>query len=206
MADSVVHNFDIGDDYFSNTQIQLTPTLTLTLSTGLSLNTSSDGPRVANNSRVELTKVWERATLRTGVSKGLTSSFGVAGISDTIDFVTAFDMRLTEKLSVNAGVDYSFYNTDNVNFKPFRAYGGLQYAINSWLCSGLRYTHRRLFSGSGGQNTVLQTDGNVYGNSLVLASDCEFRRMAHTWLREGRRHAPPVSSPSALRQAPGLLR
>ena len=199
---SVVHNFDIGDDFFSNTQIQLTPTLTLTLSTGLSLNTSSDGPRVANNSRVELTKVWERATLRTGVSKGLTSSFGVAGISDTIDFVTAFDMRLTEKLSVNAGVDYSFYNTDDVNFKPFRAYGGLQYAINSWLCSGARYTHRRLFGGSGGQNTVLQTDGNIYGNSLFLLLTASF----DVWPTLGLARGPGCSAAAGTPSAPPQIR
>jgi hypothetical protein len=203
-GNSVVHNFNIGDDFFSNTQIQLTPTLTLTLSTGLSLNTSSDGPRVANNTNVQLTKLWERATLRTGVFKGLTSSFGVAGISDTIDFVTAFDMRLTEKLSVNAGVDYSFYNTDDVNFKPFRAYGGVQYGITSWLCSGLRYTHRRLFGGSGGQDTVLQTDGNVHGNSLFLLLTASF----DVWptVRLARSAGPCSAGIQSIRatQSPGL--
>jgi hypothetical protein len=41
---SVIHNFDIGDDFFSNTQIQLTPTLTLSATTGISLNASGHGP------------------------------------------------------------------------------------------------------------------------------------------------------------------
>ena len=171
---SVVHNFNIGDDYFSNTRIELTPTLTLGFSTGVSLNTSDQGPRVANNTNVQLTKVWERASLRFGVFKGLTSSFGVSGVSDTTDLVNAFNILLTERLSANAGVNYSLFDTDDVNFKPLQIYGGLQYGITSWLCSALNYSHRRLFSGSGGQNTVLQTRGNVYGNSVFLLFSASF--------------------------------
>jgi hypothetical protein len=173
-GNSVVHNFDIGDDYFSNTQIQLTPTLTLAISTGISLNTSNDGPRIANNTSVQLTKLWEKATFRAGVFKGLTSSQGVSGLSDTTNLVTAFSARLTERLSAGMGANYSFYNTDNVNFKPFRVYGGLQYGITSWLCSSLTYAHQRLFSGSGGQNTVLQNQGNIYSNSLLLLFSASF--------------------------------
>jgi hypothetical protein len=171
---SVVHNFNVGDDYFSNTMIELTPTLTLAFSTGLSLNTSGQGPRVANNTNVQLTKVWERASLRFGVFKGLTSSFGVSGVSDTIDLVNSFNILLTERLSANAGVNYSLFDTDDVNFKPLQIYGGLQYGITSWLCSALNYSHRRLFSGSGGQNTVLQTRGNVHGNSVFLLFAASF--------------------------------
>ena len=173
-GDSVVQNFDIGDNYFSNTLIQLTPTLTLAFSTGISLNTSSQGPRIANNTKVQLTKVWEKASFRAGVSKGLTSSYGVSGVSDTIDLFTSFNVRLADRLSGNAGADYSFFNTDNVNFKPLRVYGDLQYGITRWLCSSLNYTHRRLFSGSGGQNTVLHTQGNVHGNSLFLLFSARF--------------------------------
>jgi hypothetical protein len=39
----------LGDDFFSNYQIQLSPTLTLTASTGISLNAGNNGPPVANN-------------------------------------------------------------------------------------------------------------------------------------------------------------
>jgi hypothetical protein len=188
----VVHNFDIGDSYFSSTQIQLTPTLTLAFSTGISLNTSSQGPRIANNSNVQLTKIWERASLTAYVRKGLTSSQGVSGISDTIDLGTTFNILLTERLTGNAGADYSLFNTDDVNFKPFRVYGGLQYGITSWLCSNVRYTHRRLFSGSGGQNTVLQTGGNVYGNSLFLILSASFDVWPNFGLAQGPRCAALV--------------
>lgn len=183
--EGIVHDFQFGDDYFSNTQIQLTPTLTLALSTGISLNTSTDGPLIVNNTTVQLTKLWEKATLTAGVFKGLTNSFGVSGISDTIDLVSAFNIRLTERLSAHAGVDYSIFNTDDVNFKPFRAYGGLLYGVTSWLCSGVRYTHRRLSSGAGGQNTVLQTQGNVYGNSLFVMLSAHFNSWPTLGLARG---------------------
>jgi hypothetical protein len=171
---SVIHNFNIGDDYFSNTQIQLTPTLILGFSTGVSLNTSDDGPRITNNTNLQLIKIWEKASFRVGVFKGLTSSQGVSGLSDTVDLVTSFNFVFTERLSGNAGVDYSVFDTDDVNFKPFRAYSGLQYEVTKWLCSGARYTHRRLFAGSGGENTVLQNRGNVYGNSVFLLLSVNF--------------------------------
>jgi hypothetical protein len=80
---NVIHNFDIGDDYFTNYRLQLTPTLSLTASTGISFNIGSGGPRVANNTNVTITKLWETATLNAGVQKGLTPSYGVSGISNT---------------------------------------------------------------------------------------------------------------------------
>ena len=80
---NVVVNFDLGDDFFSNYQIQLSPTLTLAASTGISLNAGNNGPPVANNTNITLTKIWETATLSGGVQHGLTSSYGVAGISNT---------------------------------------------------------------------------------------------------------------------------
>ena len=197
-GDSVVHHFDIGDDYFSNTLIQLTPTLTLTFATGISFNTGGQGPSVANNTNVQLTKVWERASFTAGVFKGLTSSQGVSGLSDTIDLVAAFNILLSERLSGNAGADYSLFNTDSVNFKPFRVYAGLQYGITSWLCSGVRYTHRRLFSGAGGQNTVLQTQGNVHGNSLFLQLSASFDVWPSFGLARGQ--GCGVSAPAAAPQ------
>ena len=43
--DSVIHDFDLGDDFFSNFQIRLSPTLTVAASTGVSLNFGNEGPR-----------------------------------------------------------------------------------------------------------------------------------------------------------------
>jgi hypothetical protein len=171
---NVVHNFDLGDDYFSNTRIELTPTLTLAFSTGLSFNAGNDGPRVANNSNLSLTKVWETATFIIGAHKGLTGSHGVAGVSDTTSFFTTFNIRLSERLSAYVGADYSLYDTDDVNFNTTQANTGLQYAITNWLCSSLNYSHRRRDSGAGSQNTDLLTRGNVYSNSVFLAISANF--------------------------------
>src|SRR5215475_12508565 len=80
---NVVVNFDLGDDFFSSYQIQLSPTLTLAASTGISFNGGNNGPLVANNTNITLIKIWETATLSGGVQHGLTPSYGVAGISKT---------------------------------------------------------------------------------------------------------------------------
>jgi len=127
----VVHNFDLGDSYFTNYNIQLTPTLSLAASTGLSLNTSNSGPRVGNNTNITITKLWETAQVNGGLTKGLTPSLGVAGISDTTSLFTNFNWRLTEKLSTYSNVDFSYFDTDDVNFKTFQASLGLQYLFTT---------------------------------------------------------------------------
>jgi hypothetical protein len=121
-----------------------------------------------------LTKLWEAATFNIGGRKGLTGSYGVAGISDTTSFFSTFNIRLTERLSANVGADYSLFDTDEVNFNTMQGGGGLQYAITNWLCSSLSYSHRRRDSGSGSSNTDLLTRGNVYSNSVFVAVSGNF--------------------------------
>jgi hypothetical protein len=172
--DNVVHNFDIGDDYFSSQLIKLTPTLTLSFSTGVSVNIGSEGPRVANNTNLTLTKVWETAMLTAGVNKGLTPSFGISGLSDTTTFFTGFNIRLTERLTGIAGVDYSLYDTDDVNFNTFEAGAGFQYAITNWLCSNLGYSHSWIDGGRGSTNTEFLNRGTVHSNSVSLVFSALF--------------------------------
>jgi hypothetical protein len=181
--DLVVHNFDFGDDYFTSglLKFQLTPTLTLAASTGLSLNTGTGGVRIANNSTVTVTKLWETATLTGGVRKGLTPSFGVSGISDTTTLYTSFNMRLTEKLTTYAGVDWSFFDTKDVSFNTLTGRMGLQYQIAPWLSSSLSYNHRRLDSGAGATRTDLLEKGTVNSNTVFLALTAHF----DVWPRPG---------------------
>jgi hypothetical protein len=180
--DGVIHNFDFGDDYFSNYNIQLTPTLSLSASTGLSINTSGSGPTVANNSTLTITKLWETASLTGGLRKGLTPSFGVSGVSDTTSLFTNFSIQLAERLSGNAAVDYSFYDTEDVNFKTFEASAGLQYVFTTWLSSNLFYTYRSINSGAGATKTDLLTRGNVNGNSVFLSVTARFDLWPNTGL------------------------
>ena len=171
---SVIHNFDFGDDYFTNYNIQLTPTLSLTANTGLSFNTSNDGPRVANSTNITITKLWETAVLNVGMTKGLTPSYGVAGISDTTSFFANFTHSLTEKLSTNANATYSFYDTDDVNFQTFRAGLGIQYLFTTWLSSGINYYFNWVKSGSGANSTDLLEKGIVKSNYVFASVTMRF--------------------------------
>jgi hypothetical protein len=172
--DNVVHNFDIGDDYLSAFKINLSPTLTVFASVGLGLNTNSGGPSVAANVNISATKVWERAALTVGVTKGLTPSFGIAGISDTTSFFGVFNIWLTEFLTGFAGVDYSLYDTDTVNFDTLQASTGLHYQFTSWLSAILGYAYSRRHAGAGANSTDLLEKGNVASNSAFLLFTTRF--------------------------------
>jgi hypothetical protein len=188
---NVIHNFDFGDDFFSNLQIRFSPTLTLAASSGISLNTGSGGLRIANNTNVTITKIWETATLSGGLRKGLTPSFGVAGISNTTSLFSTFIMRISEKLTANANVDFSRYDTNDVNFKTFQGRVGLQYLINSWLSSDLAYSYRWVDSGAGGAISTLLEKGIVRGNTVILSLAAHFE----LWPNPGL--ARSISSPFA---------
>jgi hypothetical protein len=169
-----VHEFDIGDDYFTNYTLQLTPTLSLAASSGLSINTANSGPRVANNTSVTITKLWETAELNGGVRKGLTPSYGVSGISDTTSLFTTFNWRITEKLSANSYAIFSYFDTDDVNYKTLQAGLGLGYMFTSWLASGLNYTFNWLDSGAGANKTDLLERGTVKSNIVFLSLTTRF--------------------------------
>ena len=112
-----------GDDYFSNFVIKLTPTLTITGLSGIALTTGNNGssntngsknsnsPKLTNRTNITVTKLWESATLNVGVSKGMTPSFGVSGISDTTSFFVNVSARLTELLAATTKIDYSLFDT-----------------------------------------------------------------------------------------------
>lgn len=183
--DGIIHNFDFGDDYFSNYNLQLTPTLSLTASTGLSFNAGNDGPTIANNTNITITKLWEAGVLNAGLRKGLTPSFGVAGTSDTTSIFTTLAFRFSEKLSTNADVNLSFYDTEDVNFKTFEAGMGLQYMINSWLSAALNYRFRWIDSGSGANQTDLLNKGIVNSNSVFLVLTGRFDLWPNIGLARG---------------------
>ena len=174
---NVVVTFDLGDDFFSNFQINLSPTLTLAASTGVSLNIGSNGQPVANNTNITLTKIWERATLSGGVQHGLTSSYGVgAGISNTTSVNAQFNYQLTEKLSTTSGVIFSFYDTDEGNFQTFQAATGARYQFTPWLASNLFYSYRWTDSSNRvaqASNGILQT-GIVRANAVYLTLTANF--------------------------------
>jgi hypothetical protein len=85
-----------------------------------------------------------------------------------------FNIRLAERISGNAGLNYSFYDTDDVNFNTFEVNAGLQYAMTSWLSSNLSYTFRSIDSGAGATSTDLLSRGTVDGSSVFLSVTARF--------------------------------
>ncbi|HWP59960.1 MAG TPA: hypothetical protein VNL14_18860 [Candidatus Acidoferrales bacterium] len=199
---NVVPNFDFGDDFFdfTNFKILLAPTLTLSGSLGLAVNTGKSGPRVANTANLTLIKIWELASFSLGVRRGITGSFGVSGPSLTTTFFSDFNIRLTERLSGTAGVNYSLLDTSDVNFDTFLASAGLQYWITSWLSSSLRYAHRFRTAGAGANDDDLIARGHVRSNSVFLVFSAHF----NLWPRLGlaRELSPAFVYPVEVPQAP----
>ena len=182
----VIHSFDVGDDYFTNYNIQLTPTLSVSAGTGVSLNTGNDGPRVANNTSVTVTKLWETAALNAGLRKGLTPSFGVSGISDTTALFTTLNFQLSEKLSTSTNAVFSLFDTDDVDFKTFQAGVGVQYAFNSWLSSGLNYYFNWRDAGAGVNSTDgFLEKGIVKSNSVSVNVTIRFDVWPNVGLAKG---------------------
>jgi hypothetical protein len=171
---NVIVNLDIGDDYFSNFQINLSPTLTLAASTGISLNIGNNGQPVANNSNISITKIWPKAYLSAGVRQGLTSSFGVGGISNTTTPYTLFNYNVTDKLSTMAGVTFSLYDTSDGKFQTFQAAAGARYQFTPWLASNFLYAYRWTSSSNSAANSGLLQAGVVRANSVYLTLSAYF--------------------------------
>ena len=207
---TVVHSFDIGDDYFSDFKIQLDPTLTLSAKSGIGVNAGGGGPRIVNNLDLTLIKIWQTATFTAALRRGLTGSFGIGGVSDTTSVSSGFTIRLTERLTGSAGAEYSLFDTSDVNFRTFRTAGGMEYWITSWLSSKLVYSYRWLNSGggSGSANLVTNGRGRVQGNNIFLALSMHF----DVWPNVGLSRAParpfyaplgaPIYAPPPTQQPP----
>jgi len=173
--DNIVHDFDLGDNYFSKKIIRLTPTLTLSAASGISLNTGGNGPTIANNTNINLIKVWRGASLTAGVSRGLTGSLGISGLSNTTSFLTKFNIQLTQYMTATANINFSLFDTDDEDFDVLQAHAGIQYLITSWLSSNLRYVHRR------------RSIQNINSNSVLL----QFTAHINIWPNPGLGKAIP---------------
>lgn len=186
---NIVHNLDIGDDYFSALRINLDPTLTVLVSTGIGLATGAGGVRMANRTYISVTKLWETAKLAAGVNKGITPSLGVAGISDTTSFFTNFNIRFSELISAYVNSDFSLYDTDTGNFKTFSASTGLRYQILSWLSSELRYAHRWEDNASSAATSTTffnpNQRGRINSNSIALVFRADFDVWPNTGFARG---------------------
>jgi hypothetical protein len=205
----VVHNFDFGDDYLSTLKIDLDPTWTISGSTGVGLNTGGGGPGFANNLSITMIKIWQTAVIDVAVRRGLTSSFGIAGIALTTSASSGLKIRLLERLTGSLGVDYSIFQTDKADFKVFRAGAGLQYWFTNWLSSSFAYSHQfRDITGSAVAKLVnkgtISSGGVIDSNNVFLSASIHFDLWPNLGISKGLirpLYAPlgaPFSAPEPL--------
>jgi hypothetical protein len=170
-TDDIIHDFDIGDDFISQREIRLTPTLTLRASTGISLASGNSGEnkfRLENRLNVELIRVWRTAQLTMGVNRGLTGSYGVSGPSFTTRFFSRFSIQVSQRLAGFAGAEYSLFDAEDADFKTLQAFLGLQYWFTSWLSANLAYSYWWTGSQSGSLAQESLGSGDTDSHSVFL--------------------------------------
>jgi hypothetical protein len=170
----VIHDFDLGDDYFSSREIRLTPTLTVRGATGIALSTGDDGFRINHKLDLSVIKIWQTASFTIGVNRNFTGSGGVSGPSFTTSFFSAFAMQLTRRLSVFAGSDFSLFDTDDADFKTFQAVVGVQYALTRWLAANIGYAYRWLDPEGGARNSDFLRSQKTDSNSIFVSLSAYF--------------------------------
>ncbi len=170
---TVVHSIDIGDDFFSNARIRLSPTWTLSGAFGLAFNQGGTGPTVVTNVSAVLQKVWQDALLNLSIRRGLTSSLGLfSGPTTATTFSAGYGIRITDRLTGLAGADFSLLgDKSETDIQVFRASAGLQYWINSWLSSNLWYSRRWR---SATPSAVNVPAGRAAGDSVLASITAHF--------------------------------
>jgi len=188
----VIHNIDLGDDFFSALKINIDPTWTISATGGVGINTSGDGPAVGLNANITMIKLWERAVLNMTVRRGFTGTAGISsGPALTTSISTGFGIRITPYLNGFLGTEYSLSDTqDSDTLKVFRGGGGLQYWITNWLSSSLWYGYRFRDVGGNIKNTSIASAGRVSGNAVVLTASIYFD--AYPNFRLSRQTARPL--------------
>lgn len=171
---NTIYDIDVGDDFFSTRKIQITPTLTLSVATGISLASGDSNFRLDHKLDAHLIKLWRTAEFEVGVRRGLTGSFGVGGPSYTTSFFSYFTVLLTRRLSAFASVDYSMFNTDQQNFNIFIAGAGIQYNIFYWLSANLVYTYSRGNPQGSSANSTSSLQGNTDSNAVFIFLSAAF--------------------------------
>ena len=169
-----IHDFDVGDDFFSSRQINLTPTLSIWGGTGLALGSKGDGFDLRHRLNVALVKLWRTAVFSAGVQRQLTGSFGVSGPSYTTDFFTQYAIQVTRRLTAFAAASFSLYDTEDSDFTTFYALGGFQYWLTNWMSANLVYSYRRLNPDGDNRDSEIIQDSTVDGNSVVLSVSMYF--------------------------------
>jgi hypothetical protein len=182
---NIVHDLDLGDNYIA-TRIQLTPTLTVSASSGIALLTEESGDfRVENRLNLALVKIWRTALFTAGIRRELTGSYGVSGPSFTTSFFNYLNIRLTRHLTGIMGAHFSLFDTDDADFKVFQTLAGVQYWITSWLSAGLLYSYRWLDPEGGADTTGFLRRAKTDSHSVFVSFSAHFDIWPNVGLARG---------------------
>jgi hypothetical protein len=197
---NVIHDVDFGNGFFSDKLIHLTPTLTLSGSTGLSFSTEKGKFRPEHKLDVYLKKIWRTAEFEIGARRGLTGSFGVGGLSFTTSFFSHFTLSLTRRLNTFVAADYSMFNTDQEDFNTFIAGAGIGYSIFSWLSANLAYTYRQTIPDGSSSSSTSSFQGKTDSNTVFLMLSAAFDLWPQLGLGRnmGGIQGLPAASPSGI--------
>jgi opacity protein-like surface antigen len=188
--DDIVHDFDVGDDFISQREIRLTPTLTVKANTGLAVLTSGQSKfRVKHKLNLEVVKVWRAADLTLGVRRGLTGSIGVSGPSYTTEFFSRFTLLISRRLTAFAETEFASFDAEDADFTTFQAVLGLQYWLTSWLSANLGYNYSWVDSQDGTAARETLGRGKVDSNTVFLFFAAHF----DLWPRLGLGRGDPAA-------------
>jgi hypothetical protein len=193
---NTIHDVDFGDGFFSEQQIQLTPTLTLSGRTGISFSPEKGRFRLEHKLDAYLKKIWRTAEFEIGARRGLTGSYGVGGPSFTTSFFSHFTISLTRRLNAFVSADYSMFDTDQEKFNTFIAGAGIRYNIFYWLSANLVYTYRRTAPDGSSSSSTSSLQEKANSNTVFIVLSAAFDIWPHVGFGrnlEGFQNLPSVS-------------
>jgi hypothetical protein len=203
--DGVIHHVDFGDDYFSRIKIQLNPTLTLSGTSGIGVNTTGSGPTIANSTSFTLVKLWQTATFTANLSRGLDAGIGFSGVGINTVVSSDFNMRFTERMSGTVAAQYNFFDSKHTDTKTVQAGAGVAYWFTNWLVSNFRYSYRWLDNSAKHSDTTDVKVGKFQSHDVALGLTIRFDAWPRLGLARGPASALPLQMGAPLYYSPPAL-
>jgi hypothetical protein len=164
-SDTESHSINAGAGY------QIDPYWSASASAGVFINRplgSTDGTiddRIGPLFSVTLARLTERGSFQIGAAQNITTSAGVAGLSQTRSAFGQYQARLTESLNGRVGVRYSNFDTNTVDYDLLVVTAGISMPFWRYFNAGVTYVYRYRDSS---QTTARIEQGTVDGNLVSI--------------------------------------
>jgi len=146
------------------------PTVSLSASAGAYINRPLQ-ISVGNNKSASIgptfnltaAKAFEHGALTLTASQGITTSAGVAGVSQTRSVSLGYSTTLAQYLNGSIATSYSNFDTGLTSFQVFQLYTSLSYPVWQYINAGLSYSYRLSNSDQTvpGRISAGTVDGNI---------------------------------------------